>query len=47
MLDAMVTQMTPMVAAVPKAVPVRAEIRQHSRKVISTITPGLHTVVAW
>lgn len=42
----MVPQMTPMVAAVPKAVPVRTERRQLSRKVMSRKTAGRMALAA-
>ena len=45
-LSVIVMQMTPMVAAVPNAVPVRAEIRQQSRKVAKTIADWLQNPVA-
>ena len=35
------SQITPMVAALPKEVPVRKEIRQHRRKDASSITEGV------
>ena len=40
-LLAIVIQITPMVAALPKEVPVRKEIRQHRRKDASSITEGV------
>ena len=40
METAMVMEITPMVAAVPKAVPVRKETRQFKRKAISTSSDG-------
>ena len=42
----MVLQITPIVAAVPKAVPVRKEIRQFKRKVISRNTEGRISLAA-
>ena len=42
----MVIQITPMVAALPKEVPVRKETRQHRRKEASSMTDGLHMAEA-
>ena len=46
LLSAMVIQITPMVAALPKEVPVRKETRQHRRKEASSMTDGLHMAEA-
>ena len=46
MLLAMVMVMTPTVAAVPKAVPVSEETRQHNKKAASSIPRGVHRAVA-
>ena len=46
-LFAMVIHITPIVAEVPNAVPVRNEIRAQSKKHISTIAEGSQTLVAW